>query len=295
MEMDDRAWGMLVPEEQTALSLQHGFSKSTWEAGEIMGKAHYKFLEIRQRAEKFITLFSNHFSLFSQVVPIKGVDPDFKRYIELTLGERKSVKEATEIMGKNSFIKPKRRDQIVSLELLKLQSNPTKDNLYFVAFLKEFDRWNNFRILPRQFQEPSAYKRREKNKYKRNIKALVSLNELVVNKLVEMYSLKEEGLCYYLPMLYADYLQETIIKIPRSSYYMSRLSSSGLYVYKTAEDAHEYLELIKSYNVAESKSCRSGQQFWPKFREVIYRAVNFKEVENISPIKLTLDYFTGVA
>ena len=291
MEMDDRAWGMLVPEEQTALSLQHGFNKSTWEAGEIMGKAHYKFLEIKQRAEKFIVLFTEHFTHFSQLVPIR-LEPDFKRYLELTIGERKSVKEATQLMDSRIYQKPKRRDQLISLEILKLKSNPNGDSQVFLAFITEFDRWNNFRILPKQFQEPSAYKRREKNKYKRNIKSLVGLNTLVIEKIEHLYSTDDE-LCYYLPLVYGNYENSKIIKVPKSTYYTSRLSSSGLYIFREEADAIGYVNLIKSYNLLESKNCKLGQGFWPKFREQIQRAVNFRDVENISPIKLTLDYFMG--
>ena len=291
MEMDDRAWNMLVPEEQTALSLQHGFNKSTWEAGEIMGKAHYKFLEIKQRAEKFIILFTEHFTRYSQVVPIK-TDPDFKRYLELTIGERKSVKEATQLMDTRIYTKPKRRDQLISLEILKLKSSTNKDNQIFLAFITEFDRWNNFRILPKQFQEPSAYKRREKNKYKRNIKSLVGLNTLIVKKIEQLYY-SEDEINYYLPLVYNNYENHKIIPVPRTPYYLSRLSNSGLYVFPDEVEASNYVELIKSYNLLESKNCKLGQGFWPKFREQIQKAINFRDVENISPIKLTLDYFMG--
>jgi hypothetical protein len=47
--LTSKAWGLLTEEEQTALKLQLGLGKSSWQASEIMGKAHYKYLEIKKR------------------------------------------------------------------------------------------------------------------------------------------------------------------------------------------------------------------------------------------------------
>ena len=291
MELDDRAWNMLVKEEQTALSLQHGFNKSTWEAGEIMGKAHYKYLEIRQRAEKFLKMFTVHFESYGQLIPEKNIDPDLKRFLELTIGKRKTIKEAIDIIGKSSYVKPKKRDSTITLAILKLEALGTKESKYLMAFIKEFDRWNNFRILPKQFQEPSAYKRREKNKYKRLVKTLVSLHPFVVNKIIECYGMKEVGFCYYLPIIFDNYQREEIIRVKKSPYIINKISESGMYIFSSPEECKAYIDLIKSYNLGERNTCKSGQNFWPLFRDLIIQAINYKEVENISPIKMTLDYF----
>lgn len=51
----------------------------------------------------------------------------------------------------------------------------TKDpwDMDTIRLIREFDRWNQFRILPVMLQQPSAYKRRVNRKYKAYIKYLL--------------------------------------------------------------------------------------------------------------------------
>ena len=57
LDENNPAWMILIEEEQLALTLHYGPEKSTWQAGEIMKKAHYKYLEIKARGEKFLKIF----------------------------------------------------------------------------------------------------------------------------------------------------------------------------------------------------------------------------------------------
>ena len=59
--MNSKAWDILLDEEKAALSLSINHSKSTWQAGEILNKAHYKYLEIHARAKKFFVMFTQYF------------------------------------------------------------------------------------------------------------------------------------------------------------------------------------------------------------------------------------------
>lgn len=54
-----KAWDCLNEIERQSLFLQLSESKSSWEAGEILKLSHYKYLEIRERSEKFFRLFSD--------------------------------------------------------------------------------------------------------------------------------------------------------------------------------------------------------------------------------------------
>ena len=66
-EAQQKAWSCLIDKEQQSLFLQLSESKSSWEAGEILKLSHYKYLEIRERSEKFFRLFSDFFELHTSI------------------------------------------------------------------------------------------------------------------------------------------------------------------------------------------------------------------------------------
>lgn len=74
-EAQQKAWSCLIDKERQSLFLQLSESKSSWEAGEILKLSHYKYLEIRERSEKFFRLFSdflrNTLLSFDQIVPVR--------------------------------------------------------------------------------------------------------------------------------------------------------------------------------------------------------------------------------
>lgn len=74
-EAQQKAWSCLIDKEQQSLFLQLSESKSSWEAGEILKLSHYKYLEIRERSEKFFRLFSdflrNTLLFFDQIAPVR--------------------------------------------------------------------------------------------------------------------------------------------------------------------------------------------------------------------------------
>lgn len=76
-EAQQKAWSCLIDKEQQSLFLQLSENKSSWEAGEILKLSHYKYLEIRERSEKFFRLFSdflrNTLLFFDQIAPVRGI------------------------------------------------------------------------------------------------------------------------------------------------------------------------------------------------------------------------------
>lgn len=76
-EAQQKAWSCLIDKEQQSLFLQLSESKSSWEVGEILKLSHYKYLEIRERSEKFFRLFSdflrNTLLFFDQIAPVRGI------------------------------------------------------------------------------------------------------------------------------------------------------------------------------------------------------------------------------
>ena len=60
-EHQQKAWDMLTDLERNSLYLQMSQGQSSWEAGEILGVSHYKYLELRERSVKFFKMFSEYF------------------------------------------------------------------------------------------------------------------------------------------------------------------------------------------------------------------------------------------
>src|SRR5690606_16454524 len=89
MEMSKKAWNLLLPDEKMALTLSVINEKSTWEAGELMNKSHYKYLEILQRAKTFLAIFQRHFKLFDELIPsyVYG-NSEVKEYFRLVIEKR---------------------------------------------------------------------------------------------------------------------------------------------------------------------------------------------------------------
>ena len=77
------------------------------------------------------------------------------------------------------------RDKLVIKNLEQLHNAKSVVDQNTAILIREFDRWNNFRILPREIQEPSAFKRRNKNYDIRNLKNLLSINSFYIEHSIE--------------------------------------------------------------------------------------------------------------
>ena len=90
---DSKTWPLLTNEEKTVLLLSYGHERSSWEAGEVVGKAHYKYLEVLQRAtfimKEFEEFFSNYQGLFN---PNIDLDESFMAYIRVAMSERLPIR-----------------------------------------------------------------------------------------------------------------------------------------------------------------------------------------------------------
>jgi len=107
------AWDILNSDEKTAVSLSLGHSKSTWEAGEIMSKAHFKYLEIQKRARKFLEIFTNHLEKYEGLFP-EGIYLSFafKEYLSLTIIERKNISQSVRQMEDPAYSIASRRTHL---------------------------------------------------------------------------------------------------------------------------------------------------------------------------------------
>jgi hypothetical protein len=157
--------------------------------------------------------------------------------------------------------------------------------------VKDFDRWNNFRILPKCCQEPSAFKRRLKNVYKKQLKTLKDLNEFSLEhlkKLIRATRAKDKTDALYLPLIDKDG-KPRIYLIKNKPSYLAILDDISLYYFRDASDAKDYISLCFNYLNSSDRSCQEGLSFWPKFREHIQKALNYERISNKAPHRRYLE------
>lgn len=290
-KINDEAWEILNNDEKTALSLSLGHSKSTWEAGEIMSKAHFKYLEIQKRSRKFLEIFTNHFEKYNGLFP-EGINMSFafKEYLTLTIIERKNISKATKQMEDPSYGVASRRNKLLINEIIRLRANTTPEAVDLYNLIMDFDRWNNFRILPVEIQEPSAFKRRNKARNVKHLKNITSLPQFSVLKVIERYSYSGKYQKVYLPLI-SGFLEEDyrIITVKKKATITNEITSIGLFLFTSRAKAESFGRLVAGYFINSVKNCKTGQRFWPEFRVLLSEAYNYKELENIYKSRTYLD------
>ncbi len=163
----EEAWNCLTKVEQDSLFLNLSQGLSTRRAGEVLKISHYKYLEIKARAEKFFKMFSDYFYKHPSLInPKAPIGQDFRDYLYGLILTRLPKDEAINYAGDSAWVLHEFNTKKVALnmERLKNSKDPWDKDLYIL--IMEFDRWNSFRILPKLLQAPSAYKRRTNKKYK---------------------------------------------------------------------------------------------------------------------------------
>jgi hypothetical protein len=277
--INDKAWKLLSEDEQLAVTLKYGHNKSTWEAGEIMNKSHYKFLEIEARGKKFLQLFTEHYEFYETLIPpyIK-MDIRVRKYFRATIEKRLKPKEIVEDLDDTIFNIKSMREELISKEIEKLVNSKSAVDKNLANVILDFDRWNNYRILPSDIQEPSAFKRRNKNNDKNNIKHLTSMNTFTVEKIVERYKFeaKSNNSKELFVPIFSRFIipEESILPIRNDNDIIKELSKIGFFIFTNMEHAQNLYNLIYNYDINQKKSCKEGQKFWPKYRLITRRAIN---------------------
>lgn len=283
MGLNKKVWGILTEDEKSSLTLQHGLDKSSWEAGEILNRSHYKYLEIKYRAGQFLKMFTEHLELYDEVIPqdIPG-DKIILKFLRLCIEKRLKPMEAINKLDEDVKINKAIINEKLITQMAKWQKSDNAHCIIIHDLVKEYDRWNNFRILPKQIQEPSAYKRRIKNSYKKHLKIISTINALSLKKLLKLYNTSRR------PYLYMPLMKEGVpclytVKNNKQSFKI--LSTIGLYLFEKKENASEYLDLVEGYVTKKKKECKDGLNFWPKYRDIIKLAKNYPEVQQITPTR----------
>ena len=116
----------------------------------------------------------------------------------------------------------------------------------------------------------------------------MGLPEYSIYKIVENYETKKVKDILYVPLMTkvygSDYYVMTIDRKPLNVNHLSRL---GFFIYETVALAEEFGELVSDYirrkESLDDSSVMNGQRFWPKFRELNKKAMNFTVLEGIIP------------
>jgi len=173
----EKGWEHLTDQEKSVITLIVVNERSKQEAALILNLAHYKFTEIYSRARKFFILFTDYYEKFQTLIP-EGVaiDPKYLSLIHFLLKNRKSPATITSRVPDLRDLNSSRDRAMFWYELF---NSLELDNPHHVAFkelLLEFDRWNSFRILPKDLSKPSPFQRRRNGSYKKLIDQLCSIS-----------------------------------------------------------------------------------------------------------------------
>lgn len=292
-----RAMEILTAEERLAVNLVRVEKKSTWEAGEILCKSHYKFLEILGRGHHYLQIFTEHFTFHNTIVPDDAVHPNirpFRHYMKLVIGERIKVKEAYDRLEAEGIPRKEVKNSLNKVMIYMKTSEKLAIRNYY-NLICEFDKWNNFRILPRDHQEPSAFKRRHKTRQKRNLNYLLHMPPRVINLIIEEFVISPKSqskLKAFIPLYKPDSpLESENLLVYATEANLRKLTNAGYPYFKNKNFSADMLRLIMKFGMEKVHSPKFGQEFWPKFREAMRRADNYAQLENLIPSRKHVELF----
>ena len=282
------AWDILNKDEQSALSLSLSYGKSTWEAGEILQKAHYKYLEIAARGGKFLRMFTEFFDGYGGLIPLDSTIPaSFKEYLSHVILSRNTVKDAVIKMADSAYKVPSFRDRVMDDILTRMRMSKAKSDRDLLDLILEFDRWNNFRVLPRNWQQPSAFKRRNKSKDLKYLKNISNIHPLSLKKIFENYRYDGGKDKLYVPFVAKGFDKGfEVMAIRANNKSIDHMTRMGFPIYTKAIDAEEFAIMVHRYIFKvfiKDNPVTTGLKFWEQYRKYIVLARNYESLEHIIP------------
>lgn len=288
--INKEAWDLLRRDEQMSLSLSLAHGKSSWESGEIMKKAHYKFLEINARAEKFLRMFTEYFEVHKYLTPASlDVPQSFKEYLSLVVLSRLTVRDAIEKIDDPQYKVSSFRDKVLD-EILRDLSKPkegVKKDLFDI--LLEFDRWNNFRVLPKYWQQPSAFKRRNKSKELKFLKVMSALPSISIEKITEIYEFHgQRAKSLWIPLVSKVFPERyKVLQVKNTTKAVDQLTRMGFLLFDDPIYAQEFGVMVMTYifkrGTRDNSHVMVGLNFWGKYRDHVKLAINYGTLINYIP------------
>lgn len=285
-------WDILNEDEKIALSLNIIEGKSSWQAGEIMGKSHYKYLEIFNRAKEFLRIFSRYFEKYDTLKPkFLNVPTELQDYFEELITQRKRIMQVSKSLPGNYRMASYRNAKIIEV-VKKLANSPYEVEQEWLNMILSFDKWNNYRILPKEVQEPHAFKRRNKNRYKHRIKLFNNIPQYAKDRLIRILE-KEKTRKHKKPgrLIYFHLIDEVgeahMYCLNETPPLVELLNGLYIYFFESEEIATEYINHIQTKN--PKGNCRDGLKFWPRYRALIRMSLNYDAQQSIIPSRKYYD------
>lgn len=282
-EFQQKAWNVLTEVEKQALLLTLSQGVSSRKAGEMLKITHYKYLEIRTRAEKFFKLFSDFYQKHPSLInPQSHLDPRFTSYLEAAVEGRMVREDALYHTGDSTWLlNGISNDRLCKgFEKLKNSNDPWDKDLYVLVM--EFDRWNNWRILPRKYQAPSAFTRRTRKHDKVYIEYLNRIPEYKILALVDMYF--SNGLPknrYYVAFICKRFINGyQVTPIKKLDSIVKEITNLKIYIFDTEEKADEFGLLIHQY-FQRTQNQKDGLKYWKEYLSLIESAINYRQINNM--------------
>ena len=288
-----KAWACLRDPEKQSLYLILSNGLSTWEAGEVIGLHHYKYLELKARSEKFFKMFTDFFTMYPDLIRPGVINDNVRDYFDAAIMKRLDKDECVNYAGDNKFrLLATRRTSIITA-ICKLRRSENQWDKDACKLIIEFDRWNNFRILPKELQAPSAYNRRKAKKEKSYIKYLKNFPEPTLAKLIDLiyYNGKPFRTLYFVAL--SETLSDEgyiIVPFKKSTKNINHLTGLKFYIFEDILDAELFGQHIKNYFELITSS-KEGHLFWKEYRKIIEKSFNYKTITNIDIFNDTLDNF----
>lgn len=277
----EMAWDCLTSQEQNSLLLTLSQGLSTWQASEALGMTHYKYLELKSRSETFFKMFSDYFYKHPSLIPPRAPLSDpFKYYLEGTILKRKSKNDALVYAGDSKWYLREIKSKSIELNMNKLRETNDEWCKDLYSLVMEFDRWNNFRILPPSLQAPSAYKRRSIKKYKIYLRFLYSIPDFRIKSLIHKYY--NPGRKRWYIALISTMFKEgyKLIPVAAKKQNFKDLTNSKIYLFETKEEAESFALYASRFFIYTS-DIKAGQNYWPGFQSTIEVALNYKEINHL--------------
>lgn len=296
-EYQKRAWGCLLDVERKALYLNFSQGLSSRKSGEVLKVAHYKYLEIKSRAERLFKLFSDYFSKYPDLVDPNGVvSTRVRDYIYAIIYNRKTRGEAVSSVGDSSWLLYRVSNRILTenLQRLKDSKEGTWDrDLY--RLLVEFDRWNNFRVIPRPFQAISAFTRKNQKKYKSYVSYLHRIPDSKIRSLVDQYWSKGIGKRYYVTFLSESFDNGYIVvPLKENKTILQTLTQMRFYIFNDIFTADLFGILLIQFP-ERTMNRKDGLSYWKEYRGVIEKAINYEYINNLDFGYITMDKALGLS
>lgn len=276
----EKAWDCLTKGEQDSLFLNISQGLSTRKTGEILGLSHYKYLEMKARAEKFFKMFSDYFFIHEDLIrPKAPISESFRDYLYGSILKRLSRDEAISYAGDSTWLLKEFNVKNISSNMMRLKNSEDSWDQDLYKLIMEFDRWNCFRILPKMLQAPSAYRRRNNKKYKIYLKYLHRIPDFKIRYLLDHYW-KKNGKVRYIALVSSifDYGYQ-VVPISTKEEITKEITDMKIYIFDKQIDADDFgLQVSRYFEIGDSQS---GLKFWKVFNEVIEKAINYREINNM--------------